>query len=553
MPLDKPSVVDIFKRIHLFRGIDDAKIEAAADFVEQVEYPAGVYIYEQGDDPDYFFIIAEGQVKTLRGNRAVQQPAQLGLLEEDDYFGEEVLETNWPRQINVETVTSVILLRITVANFIQIISLIPELGKRLQLILDSYRLMLRVDFPWREADETIYFVSRRHVIVLFTMLLAPTLALMIFVPLAAYFYLSTPMLISLVVLILVSVLSLSWWVWNFIDWSNDYYLVTGKRVVDQERVVLLYDSRQESPNEAIQSTTINTTQMGRWVGYGNVAIRTYTGTILFRDVPFPEQVMALVQEQQLHAQYSSHRSEIRDIKTFLEKRIEHGLQRPAMPKPKMPPPKPDPLRQFISTMFHLRYEVGNTVIFRRHWFILLQKTWLPSLILLGLFGLFIASATTQFAALSAQATCGLSLLIGGIVFGWWFYQYMDWHNDLYLITPDQVVDVYKKPLGQEERQAAPIKNILSIEYKRLGFIGLVLNFGTVFIRVGDRELTFDEVYKPSDVQRELFHRLAEVNYNEKKARARDEQQRLGDYFASFQDLEQHKPPKNQPPSQRGGF
>ena len=56
---------------------------------------------------------------------------------------------------------------------------------------------------------------------------------------------------------------------------------------------------------------------------------------------------------------------------------------------------------------------------------------------------------------------------------------MDWHNDIYLITPDQVVDVNKKPLGHEERQAAPLKNILGIEYKRLGIIGLLLNFGTV--------------------------------------------------------------------------
>ena len=65
---------------------------------------------------------------------------------------------------------------------------------------------------------------------------------------------------------------------------------------------MLYDSRQESPIEAIQSTQTKTSQLGRWLGYGNVAIRTYIGTILFRSVSNPEQVMALMQEHQARAQ-----------------------------------------------------------------------------------------------------------------------------------------------------------------------------------------------------------------------------------------------------------
>ena len=109
------------------------------------------------------------------------------------------------------------------------------------------------------------------------------------------------------------------------------------------------------------------------------------------------------------------------------------------------------MRAFLSTMFHLRYEVGGTVIFRTHWFILLQKIFLPTLILLGPVVIFVYSVLNQFALLSIQSTCGIIFLFGMIIFGWWFYQYLDWHNDVYLITPDQVVDVNKKPLGREER------------------------------------------------------------------------------------------------------
>ena len=76
-------------------------------------------------------------------------------------------------------------------------------------------------------------------------------------------------------------------------------------------------------------------------------------------------------------------------------------------------------------------------------------------------------------------------LVGLGIFLWWLYNYLDWHNDIYLITNEQVVDVNRKPLGKEERRAALIRNILSVEYKRMGVIGLLLNFGTVFIRVGE--------------------------------------------------------------------
>ena len=124
----------------------------------------------------------------------------------------------------------------------------------------------------------------------------------------------------------------------------------------------------------------------------------------------------------------------------------------------------------------------------------------------------------------------VALLAAG---GWWFYEYMDWHNDIYVISADQVVDVSRKPLGTEKRDAAPVKNILSIEYKRLGILGLLLNFGTIYIRVGDKQLTFDEVYNPSEIQRELFDRLAAKNHSEKMASQEAERQRMAEYLGAY--------------------
>jgi hypothetical protein len=40
---------------------------------------------------------------------------------------------------------------------------------------------------------------------------------------------------------------------------------------------------------------------------------------------------------------------------------------------------------------------------------------------------------------------------------WWFYEYVDWINDIYILTPDQIMDIYRTPLGREDKKTAPWK------------------------------------------------------------------------------------------------
>jgi hypothetical protein len=550
MTVDRSAIINTLKRIHLFRGIDEQVIGAVADLLaaDQIDVPAGTMVFNEGDGADYFYIIARGRMLVSRTIPHDRQVMQLGFLEEDDYFGEELLETNWPRQMNVETVTDVTLLRLSVPTFGLVLNQIPQLSQRLQFILDSYKLMLKTRHAWQDPEETIYYISRRHNFFLWLNILPPTLIGGFAIILMLVLWLQSPASIILFgLLVAAGLATLVAWVWQYIDWTNDYYFVTNRRIVYQERIVFFYDSRQESPLDAVQSTQTTSTQWGRIIGYGNVAIRTYIGTILFRSVAMPDQVMALIQDHQYRAQFNQYRTELGSIKGLIDKRIRSGPKQPAPPGPPKPKQKPSAMRQFLSTMFHLRYETGGVIIYRTHWFILLKKTFFPNLLLIGLLALFIFSALSKFALLSVQATCGLIFLFGVVVLGWWFYLYIDWHNDEYLITSDQVVDVNRKPLGQEQRQAAPLKNIIGIEYKRLGIIGLLLNYGTVYIRIGDRQLTFDDVFNPSDVQRELFHRLTARTNAEKQFQAEGERQRLADWFASYNEWARENPQLGQAP------
>jgi hypothetical protein len=77
----------------------------------------------------------------------------------------------------------------------------------------------------------------------------------------------------------------------------------------------------------------------------------------------------------------------------------------------------------------------------------------------------------------------ISLAILGVL-GVIFYRFWDWTNDIYMVTHEQVIDVDRTPFGKETRTVAPLDNILSTGYSRIGIMANLFNFGDVQIDVG---------------------------------------------------------------------
>ncbi|HAL15388.1 MAG TPA: hypothetical protein DCP32_01140 [Anaerolineaceae bacterium] len=113
------------------------------------------------------------------------------------------------------------------------------------------------------------------------------------------------------------------------------------------------------------------------------------------------------------------------------------------------------------------------------------------------------------------------------------YQYVDWRNDRYIITPELIMDVFKKPLGTEEKKSAPLRNILSIDYERKNLIALIFNFGTVYIRVGESTFTFDNVVNPAEVQRELFQSFMELKQRDEARLEQERHDQMADWIERY--------------------
>jgi hypothetical protein len=262
------------------------------------------------------------------------------------------------------------------------------------------------------------------------------------------------------------------------------------------------------------------------------------GVIVFENIKNPPAVEALILEHMKRTQSSLRRAELKTIEERIKRRIENAPPKPAGPKAQTETKTISATQRFFLDLFHLRYEYGDTIQYRRHWWVLVTRIFFPSLLLLAVIGMqawIVESAATQQLSAGFPVTAamlGLGLL-EFVIFLWWVYIYVDWHNDLYLITSEKVVDVYRKPLGSEQKQEAPIKNILNVEYRRVGLFGVLFNYGSVYIHVGTTTLEFADVYNPSEVQRDLFHRIAVRTQTERAASAESEQQRMAEWIAAY--------------------
>jgi len=128
---------------------------------------------------------------------------------------------------------------------------------------------------------------------------------------------------------------------------------------------------------------------------------------------------------------------------------------------------------------------------------------------------------------------------------WLAYTYADWRNDIYRLTPDQVIDIDRKPLGRESRRSAPLDKILAVEYERRGIIPMLLNFGTVYIRVSTEVLTFDNVYQPSKVQEDIFRRMQAAAAAAREREIDAERERVAHWFGVY-----HAQTQTQDPTKR---
>ena len=529
-------ILTLLHEVPLFSGLNVEELERLGEEFVMVELPKDEILFQAQEATDGLFVIDSGQVALLGADGK-----QTEILKHAEVIGTEALNYLPAREKTAMALTDAQVFFLPNKQIQALYASVPAFKETVSVLFNSARLAAYIPMAWLEPGEKIYMMARKHPVFLLFRSIPP-----IFVFAALWFLMmflsSQSAFWSLAGLVAGFLFCLLWLVWNINNWANDFYLITSRRMVWVEHVTGFYDSRQEAPLSTLISVGIKTSQLGYFLGYSDVIVRTYIGDIRFERVGHASTIGKLIETNWARGKRVDLELDAREIRKALRQKfgkeaeditakdlqVELGTVEPT--------PKEVNFFQWLFADFvRVRHEVGGTITYRKHWLILLQKLILP-LFALVLSIIFVVAIITHN-LIQVDYTMGLvaGYFLIFVAAGMLVYQYIDWRNDLFQLTPNQVIDLDRKPFGRESRRSAPLENILSIEYERRGFIPMLFNYGTVYITIGNTQLTFNNVYQPSVVQQDIFTRMGEHAKERDDRNTMLERERVAQWFKVFQE------------------
>lgn len=382
----------------------------------------------------------------------------------------------------------------------------------------------KLDFPGRLRDERIHVFQRRHWYTLTQWMTVPGLVWL--ASLVVAFLIGEASLASILpfsgqgIALVWAILLLptsAWVLWTYLDWRNDLYIVTDQRAIRIQKTHFLFERRDETYLDKIQDVlVVFTSPAANLLGFGKVEIQTAgsTGKIAFEGIARPHAVQKTV-FQLIERGRRSRREAERDEEELEPIRDLLGLPQTRLPQPDGEPTSSpeNPRRQrFIEVVRRAFrpadiYEVDYH-IWRKHWWILVENLVAPTLLL----ALLAIGWISLHVLLERNFPPLLDLILApllGATLVWIAWQVLDWQNDLYIVTPDRVIDIEKVPIVFEHRLEANLSRIQSVRYTQPSFAAKQMDFGNVLLETAGVTgmLTFDSVPHPEQVQETIVDYL----------------------------------------------
>lgn len=547
---DLAGLTEELHSCRLFRrlSLPDLAYIAHAGTVRPVE--RGEVLIAQGDTDRMMYVVLEGQLRVWELNEQGKRQL-LGYHYPGDYTGEMIMLTGDKRIATVDAVEDS-----------KVVAFGEEGWKRISANQSLVNMIQRdgperveentYPFDGKQLDEVIVERARRSWVALMRRTLAPILLGLISLPLSIWLSsqgrIARGAAISLGLLMWLFVFVWCLWMWQ--DWRNDDYIVTSKRIVRVERILIppFPIERREVAIQAIQD--IRTTNQGIWTllfGIQSLEIRTMgSGTVLFPDLRNAEEVRQKIFETQKRAKARTDVPGHKLIRQRLAEELGYEVKQvaPLDSEPvngvrKRKRPKLGPLEYFVP---YTRVEGSEGITWRKHWLYMLGQVFVPALLILLSLALIVLPVALELPWVQGYrwvwTVPGWVLLL--ISVGWYLWQYEGWRNDVYCVTDSRIIDIEGSPfhLRQETRTEGMFDVIQNVTYDSPNLILRALGIGFVTIDTAAEEgaYTFDWVSNPAQVQQEIFTRWTAYREREKEAATRRQQQEFLDWIVQYDRL-----------------
>ena len=567
----------------VFKNLDEDELRALCQIVREYAFDAKSVIAFQRDIADCMYLVRNGRLFAREVDEHGRvRDANTRSYHEGEYFGAEWLFTPGTFPATVTGRESGRIYVIEREHFLNFLKNYPNAINH--LAPDNDFAENPVGLPpnaWEEAskltlverrdrigairllpDELVEYYSRRSVWFLAARVFWPLLGMII--SLALLFLFTPPgdpviVTIRNVVMIVVVIVFGSMAIFRFLDWTNDYFVITNKHISNREFDLLTFRTElNKVPIGQVQSIEVLKPDfMSNLFDIGTVRITTAStvGTILFDNIDNPIEVESVLRRLQRYVRdYDAALAQTK-MRQSLESHF--GLE----PGFEIVPDNNEEAgesfvtrarrglwRQFLD-FIDWREVDGDVITYRKNYLVLLYDILWPSLIYIlltaALFGI------TYF----TEVPIAWMVLIFAPFFllntFWFIWMFEDWRNDIFQLTDRYVIDIDRKPFGfGESRKQALLSNIQNVSAERPGFWSTLFDYGDVNIETAGAEadIVFDHVPKPSQVLSEIFDRLDNVRQNQRRregAERREEYALLLDVYK--QEMEQHRIPQRTPP------
>ncbi len=534
------AVVHWFRQIHLFSGLSEEEARAVLAHCVREEYEAGQVFLRRGDWDEHLYLVYEGEV-SLWVYSSEGEPFGVGRCISGDYFNVEAAVWGGQAEIYARALRPCVVYKVppSVLEFVK--EKDPDVEPLLRLVARA-RERGRIRRPlWLKPHELLTLYERPHKMALVYQMGGPLMMGWLGVAFWAWWLFMPNFEVLIWVGAAVILAAFLWAVYLVLEWRNDVSVVTSLRAAYVERVILVYESRQEIPLHMVVAHEVYTSFFDRVWGMGDVIVRTQGPSLRLPHVPYPEawdRVLTDYRKRHLRKRYVE---EEERVERALRERLE--LPVPEPPKPAPAPelrerPQPMPWWQGLwHALFGARIEEGSIITYRKHWYFLLQSGCLP---ILGTLATLVFAVLhwlgflSVFSVSTVTILTGLAFIFAFILFLW---SYWEWRNDYYQVTDTQVVDFKKIVFGPEQRHTAPLTEIRSVDYEHPGFLARLLNFGNVYIYTGgDEPLIFQDIANPAQAQYDIFLRLDQLQRQRDMEQWARERQRFIEWLATYHKL-----------------
>ena len=536
MNVSRKKLAETLREVFPFNDLKEEHINLLIKKAEIVYFPAEKMVYLEETPSLFFYVLYQGRLEILKERQHAL--LKLNNFSERFSFGEDALIKGQKRRTSARAITDVILIKISKEILTRIDKENRGFSDKKNSMITSYEYLIRKTINLGK-EETICYIGQPHPIILIIKIIFAMLAVF-GLGIILVILINNGLLVHHTLLWgggVLSVLTLLWIGWQFLEWSNDFFFFTDKRIINKQRSLFSYEIKQETPFSAIESVQAKKSFFGRGLDFGDLEIKTFTGSMRLAFVPeiiSVQHILSYLTERRKNLKDEEEkRSFTKDIRERITQKLterEIGLENSS--------------DQSLSQINDLEFAAEGSsvpvspecIVYRTHWTILFSKVFIPVLLLMsqGLLYLFLAANQSE---IIRNTVFNIVLLINNtILLTWAVYRFIDWRNDVYIITDDQIIDIDRRPFGMEEKRTAPIKNIQSIRYKRSGIFGLLFNYGTVYTRIGDEEFTFDNVHRPAEVQEALFVAKERFHQKEEDVEKRMQRKKAVDWIDSYHQI-----------------